>query len=194
MSEALRAWEAPNDEQALVDRMIDMRRKGHSYQTIANVVGGNVLSVQSLLCALGVKPDARSAYDPWAPPASYVVRPNTTVPKPALVTGEIGWPIAKPPVPLPPARPVIPAYAKSVITSVAEAAKITYEEIVGEVRARVFVYPRHLAMWLLYKSGRYSTPRIGGFFGGKDHTTVIHAIRKTEERLDEALAHIGFYA
>ena len=44
--------------------------------------------------------------------------------------------------------------------------------------------PRQLAMFLCKELTSYSYPEIGRAFGGKDHTTVIHAVRKIESILE----------
>ena len=38
-------------------------------------------------------------------------------------------------------------------------------------------------MWLARKRTRYSLEEIGGYFGGRDHTTVMHSIKTVESRL-----------
>jgi chromosomal replication initiator protein len=48
-------------------------------------------------------------------------------------------------------------------------------------RARQVVLPRQVAMYLAKKMTTMSLPEIGKNFGGRDHTTVLHAIRKIEE-------------
>lgn len=56
-------------------------------------------------------------------------------------------------------------------------------------RRQCFSIPRHEAFWLAYRQvgihtvHRYSLPQIGAFFGGRDHTTVIHGIRAHEKRM-----------
>ncbi|MCK5094955.1 MAG: chromosomal replication initiator protein DnaA, partial [Spirochaetes bacterium] len=44
--------------------------------------------------------------------------------------------------------------------------------------------PRQVAMYLSRKLTNYSTTEIGNEFGGKDHSTVIHAISKIENQFD----------
>jgi chromosomal replication initiator protein len=39
-------------------------------------------------------------------------------------------------------------------------------------------------MWLARKHTRYSLEEIGGYFGGRDHTTVLHAVRNIGTRKD----------
>ena len=50
-------------------------------------------------------------------------------------------------------------------------------------RMRALAYPRQIAMYLCKKHVGSSFPEIGGKFGGKDHTTVMHAYRKIERLL-----------
>ena len=47
-------------------------------------------------------------------------------------------------------------------------------------RMKHLAFPRQIAMYLCKKHIRSSYPEIGNKFGGKDHTTVIHAVRKIE--------------
>lgn len=52
---------------------------------------------------------------------------------------------------------------------------ISLQELVGQRRSRAVVYPRHIAMYLCRELTDSSLPKIGGHFGGRDHTTVINA-------------------
>lgn len=52
-------------------------------------------------------------------------------------------------------------------------------------RHRVIALPRQVAMYLARTYGRFSYPEIGSSFGGKDHTTAIHAVRKIEKSLNK---------
>ncbi|MFY9115017.1 MAG: helix-turn-helix domain-containing protein, partial [Dethiobacteria bacterium] len=58
---------------------------------------------------------------------------------------------------------------------------ITPEEIKGKKRSKHIVFPRQLAMYLSRELTDLSLPKIGNDFGGKDHTTVIHACNKIKE-------------
>jgi chromosomal replication initiator protein len=57
-------------------------------------------------------------------------------------------------------------------------------------RARAVARPRQVAMYLCKQLTPRSLPEIGRKFGGRDHTTVMHAVKKVEELLaaDRALA------
>jgi chromosomal replication initiator protein len=51
-------------------------------------------------------------------------------------------------------------------------------------RARSIARPRQVAMYLAKQLTSRSLPEIGRKFGGRDHTTVMHAVRKVEELRD----------
>jgi chromosomal replication initiator protein len=73
---------------------------------------------------------------------------------------------------------------------VAEHFNIKLAEMTSSRRARVVARPRQVAMYLAKQLTSRSLPEIGRKFGGRDHTTVIHAVKKIEEliELDSALA------
>ena len=51
-------------------------------------------------------------------------------------------------------------------------------------RARSVARPRQVAMYLAKKLTARSLPEIGRKFGGRDHTTVMHAVKKVDELRD----------
>lgn len=59
------------------------------------------------------------------------------------------------------------------------------EFITADRRQGEIVYARHVAMYVAYMVTNNSTPAIGRIFGNRDHTTVLHAIRKIEKWVDE---------
>ena len=63
------------------------------------------------------------------------------------------------------------------------------EDLKSQRRTRNIAYPRQIAMYLSRKLTDMSLPKIGEEFGGRDHTTVIHAYEKISENLktDEVL-------
>ena len=65
------------------------------------------------------------------------------------------------------------------------------EDLKSQRRTRNVAYPRQIAMYLSRKLTDMSLPKIGEEFGGRDHTTVIHAYEKISESLnnDESLQH-----
>ena len=64
---------------------------------------------------------------------------------------------------------------------VAEHYNIRMSDMVGPKRQRSIARPRQVAMWLAKRLTTRSLPDIGRRFGGRDHTTVMHGVRKIEE-------------
>ena len=64
--------------------------------------------------------------------------------------------------------------------TVAEYYKIKVADIFSAKRTRQIVRPRQVAMWLSKNLTSQSYPSIGETFGGRDHTTVLHAVRTIE--------------
>jgi chromosomal replication initiator protein len=62
---------------------------------------------------------------------------------------------------------------------------IPMEDLKGSKRSQNIVFPRQVAMYLARELTEMSLPRIGAEFGGKDHTTVIHATAKITKLLGE---------
>ncbi len=60
---------------------------------------------------------------------------------------------------------------------------INPEHLLGKKRSRDITYPRQLAMFLCRELTDLSLPKIGKAFGGRDHTTVLHACEKIHDEL-----------
>lgn len=65
--------------------------------------------------------------------------------------------------------------------TVADYYKIRIAELHSKRRTRSIARPRQVAMALAKELTNHSLPEIGDSFGGRDHTTVLHAVRKVEE-------------
>jgi len=65
--------------------------------------------------------------------------------------------------------------------TVAEYYKIRVSDLHSKDRSRVIARPRQVAMALAKELTNHSLPEIGDAFGGRDHTTVLHACRKVNE-------------
>ena len=65
--------------------------------------------------------------------------------------------------------------------TVAEYYKIKLSDLMSKRRSRSIARPRQVAMALAKELTNYSLPEIGDAFGGRDHTTVLHACRKIKE-------------
>jgi len=68
---------------------------------------------------------------------------------------------------------------------VSERFSMTLEELCGDKRSQNIVYPRQVAMYLSRELTDSSLPKIGKEFGGRDHTTVIHATSKIARLIRE---------
>ncbi|MDO5370805.1 chromosomal replication initiator protein DnaA [Paracoccus sp. (in: a-proteobacteria)] len=64
---------------------------------------------------------------------------------------------------------------------VAEHYNIRLSDLVGPKRVRTLARPRQIAMYLAKQMTSRSLPEIGRRFGGRDHTTIMHGVRKIEE-------------
>jgi chromosomal replication initiator protein len=62
---------------------------------------------------------------------------------------------------------------------------IKLSDLMSKRRHKSIALPRQVCMWLARKHTRYSLEEIGGYFGGRDHTTVLHAVRTIGTRRDE---------
>jgi len=74
---------------------------------------------------------------------------------------------------------------------VARQFNVSKNDLLSNRRTRVIVRPRQIAMYLAKVMTPRSLPEIGRRFGGRDHTTVLHAVRKIEHLTseDQKLAH-----
>jgi chromosomal replication initiator protein len=88
-------------------------------------------------------------------------------------------------------RNVIPSDSTPEITAPAimlETAKfysVTIDDLTGQSRSRTLVTARQVAMYLCRELTDLSLPKIGELFGGRDHTTVMHADRKIRQLMAE---------
>jgi chromosomal replication initiator protein len=70
-------------------------------------------------------------------------------------------------------------------TTVSDRFSLSMEELCGDRRSQNIVYPRQVAMYLSRELTDASLPKIGREFGGRDHTTVIHATSKIARLIRE---------
>jgi chromosomal replication initiator protein len=70
-------------------------------------------------------------------------------------------------------------------TTVSERFGLSMDELCGDRRSQNIVYPRQVAMYLSRELTDASLPKIGREFGGRDHTTVIHATSKIARMIRE---------
>src|SRR5690625_2156019 len=104
----------------------------------------------------------------------------------SLVNADIDTPLAVEAL-----RDIIPNHQPKKITVaaiqklVAQEYGIQIEDFAARKRTHSIAFPRQIAMYLSRKLTELSLPKIGEEFGGRDHTTVMHACTKIEELLEE---------
>ena len=75
--------------------------------------------------------------------------------------------------------------ANTIMAQTAAYFSLTIDDLCGTSRSRVLVNARQIAMYLCRELTELSLPKIGQTFGGRDHTTVMHADRKIRELMAE---------
>ena len=75
--------------------------------------------------------------------------------------------------------------AATIMASTASYFSLTLDDLCGTSRSRVLVNARQIAMYLCRELTELSLPKIGQTFGGRDHTTVMHADRKIRQLMAE---------
>ena len=78
-----------------------------------------------------------------------------------------------------------PVTVKSILKATCEVFDFTLDQITGGSRRRPLVDARQIAMYVTRNMTDLSYPEIGRAFGNRDHTTVIHAVRKIEHHMTE---------
>jgi chromosomal replication initiator protein len=74
---------------------------------------------------------------------------------------------------------------------------VRLSDLQSKKRHKSIAFPRQVCMFLARKHTRYSLEEIGGYFGGRDHTTVLHAVRtvdadcKEDKEIEGQVAHIN---
>ena len=78
----------------------------------------------------------------------------------------------------------VPLTAELIQEVVANHYNIRVEDIQGNKKPKNIAFPRQISMYLCRKMLDLTLPKIGEAFGGRDHTTVIHAIGKIEKQME----------
>ncbi|NNM67331.1 MAG: chromosomal replication initiator protein DnaA [Spirochaetales bacterium] len=66
---------------------------------------------------------------------------------------------------------------------VAEFYKLSVQDLKGKKRTQAITLPRQVAMYIIREMTEFSTTEVGTEFGGRDHTTVMHAVQKIADKL-----------
>ena len=85
-----------------------------------------------------------------------------------------------------PSQPTI----QTIIDAVTRYYDVKLTDLLSKRRHKSIALPRQVCMWLARRHTRYSLEEIGGYFGGRDHTTVMHAVRQisTKSEHDPTIA------
>jgi chromosomal replication initiator protein len=85
---------------------------------------------------------------------------------------------------------------QQIIDTVTRFYDVKLTDLLSKRRHKSIALPRQVGMWLARQHTRYSLEEIGGYFGGRDHTTVMHAIkairtrRESDPSLDQDVARL----
>jgi chromosomal replication initiator protein len=85
---------------------------------------------------------------------------------------------------------------QQIIDTVTKYYNVKVSDLQSKKRHKSIAFPRQVCMYLARHHTRYSLEEIGGYFGGRDHTTVLHAVRtvdsdtKEDREIAKQLSHI----
>ena len=85
---------------------------------------------------------------------------------------------------------------QQILDAVTKYYNVRLSDLQSKKRHKSIAFPRQVCMFLARRHTRYSLEEIGGYFGGRDHTTVLHAVRtvgqdcKDEREIAEQIAHL----
>lgn len=74
---------------------------------------------------------------------------------------------------------------QNIIDAVTTFYNVKLQDLQSRRRHKSVTEPRQVCMWLARKNTRFSLEEIGGYFGGRDHTTVMHSIKIVDQRCGE---------
>lgn len=77
--------------------------------------------------------------------------------------------------------------AENIIQTIVEFYGVAEEDLIRKGRKQEIAHPRQVAMYLMRSELKTSLAAVGKYFGGRDHTTVLHACEKIQKDLDENL-------
>ena len=85
---------------------------------------------------------------------------------------------------------------QQILDAVTKYYNVRLSDLQSKKRHKSIAFPRQVCMFLARRHTHYSLEEIGGYFGGRDHTTVLHAVRtvgdgaKKRPEVAEQLTHI----
>ncbi len=81
--------------------------------------------------------------------------------------------------------PISQTSLQQIIDAVTGFYNVKLSDLQSKRRHKSITEPRQVCMWLARKRTRFSLQEIGGYFGGRDHTTVMHSIRIVDQRMGQ---------
>jgi chromosomal replication initiation ATPase DnaA len=75
---------------------------------------------------------------------------------------------------------LIPEESRAIIQLVYEKLDVSYETMLCRTRVADIVEARQICQFIIHKKFKYKLGYIGSFFGGQDHSTIIHSIKRCE--------------
>jgi hypothetical protein len=125
---------------------------------------------------------------PRALPAPVTVKVIAIEPKPDPVIEVKPEPVEIAPQAIKPEQPIVYGHTHYIHIQrvVAKHFGVSRLDLVGQSRRKKYSIPRQVAMYLIH-DGKRTLPEIGRRFGGRDHTTVLHAVRKIERWVEQDL-------
>ena len=79
-------------------------------------------------------------------------------------------------------RPSSQLAIQTIIETVSDFYNVKLSDLQGKRRQKSIAHPRQVCMYLARRLTNHSLEEVGGFFGGRDHTTVMHAVRTVTDR------------
>jgi len=70
---------------------------------------------------------------------------------------------------------------QQILDAVTKYYNVRLSDLQSKRRHKSIAFPRQVCMYLARRHTRYSLEEIGGYFGGRDHTTVLHAVRTVDD-------------
>src|SRR6185369_6443821 len=79
---------------------------------------------------------------------------------------------------------------QQILDTVTKYYNVRLSDLQSKRRHKSIAFPRQVCMYLARRHTRYSLEEIGGYFGGRDHTTVLHAVRTVDDdcKMDSEIA------
>ena len=74
---------------------------------------------------------------------------------------------------------------QQILDAVTKYYNVRPSDLLGKRRHRSIAFPRQVCMFLARRNTKYSLEEIGGHFGGRDHTTVLHAVRTVDQDIKD---------